>query len=114
MLAKYDVAVGKTLLRPAASVIGILGVCLFTFALYPLLGVAFFPRTDPGQFMINVKAPTGTRLEVTDRYVKKVEDDIRGVVSPRDLGVVVSNIGVQPGFSSCTPAIPANTPRPCR
>ncbi|HKT24631.1 MAG TPA: efflux RND transporter permease subunit [Terriglobales bacterium] len=100
MLGKYDVAVGKTLLRPTASVIGILGVCLFTFALYPLLGVAFFPRTDPGQFMINIKAPTGTRLEVTDRYVKKVEDDIHDVVSPRDLGVVVSNIGVQPGFSS--------------
>jgi hydrophobic/amphiphilic exporter-1 (mainly G- bacteria), HAE1 family len=100
MLAKYDVSVGRTLLRPAATVLGMLGVCVFSFALYPLLGVSFFPRTDPGQFVINVKAPTGTRLEITDRYVKKVESDIREVVSPRDLGVIVSNIGVQPGFSS--------------
>src|SRR5690349_10143675 len=100
MLSQYDVAVGKTLLRPAATVIGILGVCVFSFALYPLLGVSFFPRTDPGQFMINLKAPTGTRLELTDEYVKKVESDIRSEVSPRDLGVIVSNIGVQPGFSS--------------
>ena len=100
MLAKYDVTVGRTLMRPAATVIGILGVCLLTLALYPLLGVSFFPRTDPGQFMINIKAPTGTRIELTDQYVKKIEDDIRKIVSSRDLGVIVSNIGVQPGFSS--------------
>ncbi|MBV9075293.1 MAG: efflux RND transporter permease subunit, partial [Acidobacteria bacterium] len=100
MLAKYDVTVGRTLMRPAATVIGILGVCLLTLALYPLLGVSFFPRTDPGQFMINIKAPTGTRIELTDQYVKKIEDDIRKIVAPRDLGVIVSNIGVQPGFSS--------------
>jgi multidrug efflux pump subunit AcrB len=100
LLKKYDVAVGRTLLRPAATVLGILGVCLFTFALYPFMGVAFFPRTDPGQFMINIKARTGTRLELTDQYIKKVEADVRDVVSPHDLGVIVSNIGVQPGFSS--------------
>jgi HAE1 family hydrophobic/amphiphilic exporter-1 len=100
MLAKYDITVGRTLLRPAATVTGILGVCLFSFALYPLLGVSFFPRTDPGQFMINIKAPTGTRLEVTDQYIKKVEADIRTVVSARDLGIIVSNIGLQPDFSS--------------
>ena len=100
MLAKYDVTVGRTLLRPVATTVGILGICLFCFALYPLLGVSFFPRTDPGQFVINIKAPTGTRLELTDLYIKKVENDIRDVVSPSDLGVIVSNIGVQPGFSS--------------
>ncbi len=100
MLKKYDVTVSRTLIRAAATVIGILGVCIFSSAFYPLLGVSFFPRTDPGQFVINIKAPTGTRLEVTDGYIKRVESDIRDVVSPRDLGVIVSNVGVQPGFSS--------------
>src|SRR5215469_562926 len=100
MLSKYDLSIRRTLLRPAAAVLGILGACFFSFVLYPLLGVSFFPRTDPGQFVINLKAPTGTRLEVTDRYIKKVESDIRDIVGARDLGVIVSNIGVQPGFSS--------------
>jgi multidrug efflux pump subunit AcrB len=100
LLEKYDIAVGKTLLKPAATVVGILGVCLFSLSLYPLLGVSFFPRTDPGQFVINLKAPTGTRLELTDQYVRKVEADIREVVPRKDLGIIVSNIGVQPGFSS--------------
>jgi len=55
MLMRYDIAVRRSLLRPLATVVGILGICLFSFALYPLLGLGFFPRTDPGQFVINVK-----------------------------------------------------------
>ena len=100
MLMRYDIAVGKTLLRPVATVVGVLGIFLISLALYPLLGVSFFPRTDPGQFMINLKAPSGTRLELTDQYMQRAEQDIRQVVAPRDLGMVLSNIGVTPGFSS--------------
>ncbi len=100
LLGKYDIAVGKTLLRPAATVLSVVGIFLVSLGLYPLLGVAFFPRTDPGQFMMNIKAPTGTRIELTDQYVRRIETEIRKVVAPEDLGIIVSNIGVQPGFSS--------------
>ena len=54
-----------------------MAVFVLSFALYPLVGVSFFPRTDAGQFVINVKAPTGTRMEMTEGYVKKVEDIVR-------------------------------------
>lgn len=100
LLAKYDLAIGRTLLRPVATVLGVMGVFLLSLALYPLLGIAFFPRTDPGQFVINLKAPPGTRLELTDKYVKRVEDDIRETVPKSELGIIVSNVGVTPGFSS--------------
>jgi HAE1 family hydrophobic/amphiphilic exporter-1 len=100
MLMRYDVAVRRSLLRPLATMVGILGICLFSFALYPLLGLGFFPRTDPGQFVINIKAPTGSRLELTNQYIKHVEDDIRQVVSARDLDMIVSNIGITPDFSA--------------
>jgi multidrug efflux pump subunit AcrB len=62
--------------------------------------LAFFPRTDAGQFTINLKVPTGTRIEVTNDYVAKVEDLIRKTVDPQDFKLVVSNIGVVPDFSS--------------
>ena len=39
------------------------GVFIVSLVIYPLLGVAFFPRTDAGQFTINLKAPTGSRIE---------------------------------------------------
>jgi multidrug efflux pump subunit AcrB len=100
MLKNYDHTLGRTLLRPAATTIGLVGVSLLCFSLYPLVGVAYFPRTDPGQFVINLKAPSGTRLELTENYVKQVEDLIRKSVPPNELGMIVSNIGVTPGFSS--------------
>src|SRR5262249_141635 len=67
---------------------------------YPLLGVSFFPRTDPGQFVINMKAPSGTRVELTEGYVKQVEDIIRKEVRPGDLQIIVSNIGITTDFSA--------------
>ncbi len=100
MLMKYDFAVARSLLRPAATVSLILGVCLFSLALFPFMGLGFFPRTDPGQFVVNVKAPTGTRLELTNQYIKRVEADIREVVPDKDLDMVLSNIGITPDFSA--------------
>ena len=100
MLMHYDIAVGKVLQRPLGTVAVILGFCLLSFGLYPFLGVSFFPRTDPGQFVINLKAPTGTRIELTNEFIKHVEEDIREVVPPHDLGMIVSNIGITPDFSA--------------
>ena len=47
-----------------------------------------------------MKVPTGTRIELTDQYVAKVEDLIRHDVAPKDFKRIVSNIGVVPDFSS--------------
>jgi len=99
-LMHYDRAVRKSLLRPVATVVGITGAFLLSLALFPLLGTSFFPRTDAGQFVVNVKVPTGTRLEITDKYIARVEQDIRSVIPPKDLQMIVSNIGITPGFEA--------------
>jgi HAE1 family hydrophobic/amphiphilic exporter-1 len=100
MLGKYDRTLLLSTTRPVATVVGLLGVFLLSLSLYPLLGVSFFPRTDPGQFMINLKAPPGLRIELTEKYVANVEDEIRRMVPADELGMIVSNVGVTPGFSS--------------
>jgi len=102
MLETYDQWVQKALDRPKEVVWGFVGAFLLSFALYPLVGLSFFPRTDAGQFIINIKAPSGTRLELTEAYAKKVEDIVRQVVHPSDLSAVVSNLGVTPDLSSLT------------
>ena len=71
-----------------------------TFLLVPLLGVSFFPRTDPGQFMMNLKLASGTRIDVTETEIGRVEDIIRKVVPPSQLEMIVSNIGSIPDFSA--------------
>jgi len=100
MLAGYDHLLGWSLVRPFASLLGLTGVFVLSLAVYPLIGVSYFPRTDPGQFVINLKAPTGTRIETTEKWVQEAERIIREEVRKEDLGVIVANIGVQPGFSS--------------
>jgi hydrophobic/amphiphilic exporter-1 (mainly G- bacteria), HAE1 family len=100
VVGKYDRTLAVSLLRPVATVIGLAGVSILCLALYPLLGVSFFPRTDPGQFVINLKAPSGTRVEVTQDYVKQVEDIIRSVVPANEMQIVVSNIGITTDFSA--------------
>ncbi|WP_109484470.1 efflux RND transporter permease subunit [Occallatibacter savannae] len=100
MLEKYVVLVNRTILRPVASTVGILSACVLALALYPLLGKAYFPRTDPGQFVINVKCPSGTRLELSNKYIAQVESEIRKVIPQQDLDMIVSNIGITPDLSA--------------
>jgi multidrug efflux pump subunit AcrB len=100
MLNVYEKYVQKTLDRPRETLILFVGIFLLSFVLVPFIGVSFFPRSDAGQFVINVKAPTGTRIEVTNDYVKQVEEIVRQVVKPDDLNTVVSNIGVMADLSA--------------
>jgi multidrug efflux pump subunit AcrB len=100
MLNVYERYVDKTLDRPRDALIIFTGMFLLSFLLIPFIGVSFFPRSDAGQFVINVKAPTGTRIEVTNDYIKQVEEIVRQVVKPEDLNTVVSNIGVMPDLSA--------------
>jgi hydrophobic/amphiphilic exporter-1 (mainly G- bacteria), HAE1 family len=100
MLDRYEASLARALLKPLATVLAITGVFVLSLGLYPLIGKAYFPRTDPGQFVINLKAPTGTRLELTDQLVGKVEQIVREVVPGKELRILVSNIGSTPGFSS--------------
>ncbi len=100
MVGVYDRVLAWTLKAPLLTVGVIIGLFLISLILYPLIGVSYFPRTDPGQFVINLKAPTGTRIEDSERLVTRVEDIIRQEVAPADMGVLVANIGVTPGFSS--------------
>jgi len=100
MLNVYESYVDKTLDRPREALLIFTGMFLLSFLLIPLIGVSFFPRSDAGQFVINVKAPTGTRIEVTNDYIKQVEEIVRQVVKPEDLNTVVSNIGVMPDLSA--------------
>jgi len=101
LLAYYEKYVTRALVRPGRTTAYLLGGIVLAVALiFPFAGRAYFPRTDPGQFLINLKAPTGARLEVTDKYVARVEQDIRSLIPAKDLEMIVSNIGITPDISA--------------
>ncbi|HLK67298.1 MAG TPA: efflux RND transporter permease subunit [Bryobacteraceae bacterium] len=96
----YDRVVSVVLKRPVAVLFFLSGLIVVSLFIYPLLDFAFFPRTDPGQFMMNVKLPSGTRIGITEDEIAKVENLVRSEVTPEDLGMIVSNIGSTPDFSA--------------
>jgi HAE1 family hydrophobic/amphiphilic exporter-1 len=99
-LNAYERSVRWALRRPGWTVTALAGVFVASLGIYPFLGLAFFPKTDAGQFTINLKAPTGTRIEMTNADVARVEDLIKHTVKPEDFHMIVSNIGVVDDFSS--------------
>ena len=100
MLNVYEKGVRYVLDRPWQTVFAFTGLVAACFLLTPLVGVSFFPRTDAGQFVMNLKAPSGTRIELTNGYVKRVEEIVRNTVDKDDLDTIISNIGVFPDLSA--------------
>ena len=66
-----------------------LGAVMFTF-----VGRDFYPAIDGGMIQLHVRAPPGTRIEVTEQIFQAVEDKIRQVIPKKDLDLIVDNIGV--------------------
>ena len=81
---------GRRVIVPvvAAAMLG-LGAVMFM-----LVGRDFFPAIDGGQIQLHVRAPAGTRIEVTEKIFQAVEDKIRDVIPERDRELIVDNIGL--------------------
>ena len=69
-------------------------VCVLAFALVPFLGQDFFPDTDSGQFILHVRAKTGTRIEETARLADQVENRIRSTIPSAEMDNILDNIGL--------------------
>ena len=62
------------------------------------LATEFFPKVDAGQFILNVAAPEGTRVEKTEAIIGRIEEVIRAETPKDDLEQIVSNIGLPHGW----------------
>ncbi len=96
----YDSIIQVVLKQPVGVLLVLSVVIGASLFLYPILDFAYFPRTDPAQFMMNVKLPSGTRIGITEKEIAKIEKLVHEVVSEEDLGMIVSNIGTTPDFSA--------------
>jgi len=68
--------------------------CALSFALVPFVGQDFFPSVDSGEFVMHVRAPTGTRIEDVAALCDRVEGDIRKEIPPSELATIIDNIGL--------------------
>jgi multidrug efflux pump subunit AcrB len=79
--------------RPLA-LLAAAGVIASAALLLPQVGRDFFPTIDAGQFRLHVKAPTGTRLEETQRLFTEVGDVIRELIPAAERSIMIDNIGL--------------------
>jgi multidrug efflux pump subunit AcrB len=63
-------------------------------ALTPWLGEDFFPSVDSGQFILHVRAHTGTRIEETAALCDHIEATIRQQIPAGELATILDNIGL--------------------
>ncbi|HSI10527.1 MAG TPA: efflux RND transporter permease subunit [Chthoniobacter sp.] len=64
------------------------------FIALPLIGRDFFPVVDAGQIRMHVVAPSGTRLEQTEKIFSQVEAEIRNIIPAEDVDMIIDNMGV--------------------
>jgi multidrug efflux pump subunit AcrB len=82
-------------------VAGAVGVLIAVLAVLGLnLRREFFPEVDAGSFEMYVRAPSGTRIEVTERHIAEVEAFIRKTIPRHDLELFLAEIGVTPDWSA--------------
>ncbi len=62
----------------------------------PFVGQDFFPSVDAGLLRLHVRAPSGTRIEVTEEIFGEVEHEIKKIIHPSDINMLMDNIGLNP------------------
>ncbi len=91
---KYEYYLQWTLLNRITAI----GLFVILFASSALIvssvGEDFFPIVDAGQFRLHVRAPSGTRLEVTEEYFGAVEEEIKKIIPSNELEQMIDNIGI--------------------
>jgi len=88
----------KKLLAHPWAVVGVYAVLatLCLVLLGPTLGREIFPPVASRQFQLRFRAPTGTRVEVTERLALRMLDAIKQEAGPENVAITLGYVGTQP------------------
>ncbi len=100
-IAAYVRGLDVVLARPLTTIaVGFGMLALTLILLTPVIRREFFPEADAGSFEMAVRAPSGTRIEVTNDRIAEVEAFVREQVPEHDLELIVSELGVTADWSA--------------
>lgn len=91
---RYESALAAAFAHRRSVLLGFGVFAAASLLLAPFVGRDFFPAVDAGQLRLHVRAPTGTRLEETERFFEAVEERIRTIIPPEETAVILDNIGI--------------------
>jgi CzcA family heavy metal efflux pump len=90
----YSVLLTSAVHRRKVFIPAFLLTCLSAFLLVPWLGRDFFPTSDNGEFILHLRAKSGTRIEETARLCDLVEGSIRRQIPQGEMDNILDNIGL--------------------
>jgi multidrug efflux pump subunit AcrB len=96
---RFHAALGAFIARRGFALGCVAVVVLGSAGLVPVVGQDFFPEVDAGLMRLHVRAPTGTRIEHTERVVDNIERTIRTVIPASELDSISDNIGLPVYFN---------------
>jgi multidrug efflux pump subunit AcrB len=62
----------------------------------PRLGLEIFPQVSAGQFQLRLRAPAGTRVDLTEALAIKVLDQVKQTAGPENVDITIGYVGTQP------------------
>jgi multidrug efflux pump subunit AcrB len=71
-----------------------MGFSVVSLGLLILIGQDFFPSVDAGQLRLHARGPAGMRIEETELRFAALEQEIRSVIPPAELAMLIDNIGI--------------------
>jgi len=88
---KFENLLRKFLKEPAKGFLIVMGIFVISIMFYFTLDKELMPKMDQGQFIVKVNMPAGTRVEVTNKIVSKVEKVMIGLPDVKDVSVLVGS-----------------------
>ncbi|MCW5896330.1 MAG: efflux RND transporter permease subunit [Bacteroidetes bacterium] len=91
----YTRALGWSLKHKGRTIGGAFVLLVFVTVVFALFnkGVVFFPETQPNQITVNIEAPAGTSLDVTNGIAMVLEERFRDLPGTSDMEFVVTKVG---------------------
>ncbi|MFC1770978.1 efflux RND transporter permease subunit [Candidatus Margulisiibacteriota bacterium] len=86
----YRPLLKKILINPKKTFVIIIGIVMFTVFLASFLNVAYFPKAQKSQFLINIRTNPDSSLEKTENIAKDIEEYL---LDKEEIKSIASNIG---------------------
>ena len=94
VLEVYERVLMWAVSHPVITLGASIAVLFVTFYCYSIFshGVELFPNSDPDAMLINIKGPSGMRIESTDEIARQLEKTAMNDIP--DVDIVLTNVGV--------------------
>ena len=90
----YKGALEWCLNNAALTLILFFGFVALSLPISLFIGEDFFPYVDSGQMRLHVNPPVGMRIEDSEQYFASIEKQIRQIIPPDKIELILDNIGL--------------------